>query len=75
MKSAQGPNRHARDYRWSFDIARDGSWKWKQMNEHGLVLREADGAFDTLAACLQNAEAHGYASQQSQDVGVPPATK
>jgi hypothetical protein len=72
--NSPGQNRHASRYRWSFDIARDGSWKWKQMNEDGLVLREADGAFDTLAACLQNAEAHGYVSQASQDAGSPPPT-
>jgi hypothetical protein len=74
MNPSAAQNRPVPSHRWSFDIARDGSWKWKQMNENGLVLREADGAFDTLAACLLNAEAHGYAAHPPQGVGFPGRT-
>lgn len=45
---------------WSFKKDEDGNWVWRRTSPDGEVLISAAAPFDTMEACVADAQRRGY---------------
>lgn len=46
--------------RWYFYEERPGTWRWDMVDAAGEVVRRSHAQFESRAACVLDAKAHGY---------------